>query len=132
MSEVSAALKELLRRLSERYLLVAGVSGRKTEDAFDLIGLEDVVYSGNHRFEILRDGVRSDEGPPEIVSQADIVVDGVDRRGRGLAAAIYRAYPRIESPAQSLFFARQAKTVTGLRFGDDDGSSAAAVDHGSN
>jgi trehalose 6-phosphate phosphatase len=56
MSEVPAELRELLRRLSESYLLVAGISGRKTEDAFDLIGLEDVVYFGNHGFEILRDG----------------------------------------------------------------------------
>jgi trehalose 6-phosphate phosphatase len=56
MSEVSAELKELLERLSEKYLLVAGISGRKTEDALDLVGLADVVYFGNHGFEILRDG----------------------------------------------------------------------------
>ena len=56
MSEVSEELRDLLRRLSEKYLLVAGISGRKTEDAFDLIGLEDVLYFGNHGFEILRDG----------------------------------------------------------------------------
>src|SRR5215210_1973267 len=56
MSEVPGELKDLLRNLSEKYLLVAGISGRKTEDAFDLIGLEDVIYFGNHGFEILRDG----------------------------------------------------------------------------
>jgi trehalose 6-phosphate phosphatase len=56
MSEVPAELKELLGRLSELYLLVAGISGRKTEDALDLVGLTDVVYFGNHGFEILRDG----------------------------------------------------------------------------
>ena len=56
MSEVSEELKGLLRQLSEQYLLVAGISGRKTQDAFDLIGLEDLVYFGNHGFEILRDG----------------------------------------------------------------------------
>jgi trehalose 6-phosphate phosphatase len=56
MSEVSDELKELIRQLSERYLLVAGISGRKTEDALDLVGLADVVYFGNHGFEILRDG----------------------------------------------------------------------------
>ena len=56
MSEVSEELKDLLRRLSETFLLVAGISGRKTEDAYDLIGLEDVLYFGNHGFEILRDG----------------------------------------------------------------------------
>ena len=64
MSEVPAELKELLRRLSERYLLVAGISGRKTEDAFDLVGLADVVYFGNHGFEILR------EGEVEVVPEA--------------------------------------------------------------
>ena len=56
MAEVPKELKELLRRLSEKYLLVAGISGRKTEDALDLVGLADVVYFGNHGFEILRDG----------------------------------------------------------------------------
>ena len=28
--------------------------------------------------EVLRVGVASEEGPPEIISEADIVVDGVD------------------------------------------------------
>jgi trehalose 6-phosphate phosphatase len=56
MSEVPAELKELLQRLTERYLLVASISGRKTEDALELVGLEKVVYFGNHGFELLRDG----------------------------------------------------------------------------
>src|SRR5215210_958236 len=56
MSEVSEELKDSLRRLSGQYLLVAAISGRKTQDAFGLIGLEDIVYFGNHGFEILRDG----------------------------------------------------------------------------
>ena len=56
MSEVPAELKEVLRRLSGEYLLVAGISGRKTEDARRLVGLENIVYFGNHGFEILRDG----------------------------------------------------------------------------
>jgi trehalose 6-phosphate phosphatase len=56
MSEVSEELRGLLRELSARYLLVAGISGRKTQDALDLIGLDEVVYFGNHGFEILRDG----------------------------------------------------------------------------
>ena len=64
MSEVPAEIKESLRRLSEKYLLVAGISGRKTEDAFDLVGLADVVYFGNHGFEILR------EGEVEVVPEA--------------------------------------------------------------
>jgi trehalose 6-phosphate phosphatase len=39
MAEVPKQIKDLLRRLSEKYLLVAGISGRKTEDALDLVGL---------------------------------------------------------------------------------------------
>lgn len=56
MSEVPEELRGLLRELNEKYLLVAGISGRKTEDALDLVGLKEMVYFGNHGFEILRDG----------------------------------------------------------------------------
>jgi trehalose 6-phosphate phosphatase len=56
MSEISDEIRDSLRRLSRECLLVAAISGRKTEDALGLLGLEDVVYFGNHGFEILRDG----------------------------------------------------------------------------
>jgi trehalose 6-phosphate phosphatase len=36
--------------------------------------------------EILRVGVRSDEGPPEIVTEADLVVDNVEGVGEVLRA----------------------------------------------
>jgi hypothetical protein len=41
------------------------------------VGLGEMVYSGNHGFEIVRVGVTSEEGPPEITAEADLVVDGV-------------------------------------------------------
>jgi trehalose 6-phosphate phosphatase len=56
LAEVSTELKECLRRSSERYLLLAGISGRGPEDALALVGLADIVYFGNHGFEILRGG----------------------------------------------------------------------------
>ena len=56
MSEVPEELRELLRDLSERYHVVAGISGRAAEDALQLVGLEELVYYGNHGFEILRGG----------------------------------------------------------------------------
>jgi trehalose 6-phosphate phosphatase len=79
MSEVPTELRELLRRISERYLLVAGISGRKTEDAFELIGLDAVVYFGNHGFEILRDG--EVEIIPEAAPYVE-AVEGLERRAR--------------------------------------------------
>jgi trehalose 6-phosphate phosphatase len=56
MSEIPEELRDLLRRLSGKYRVVAGISGRSAEDAFQLVGLEELVYYGNHGFEILRDG----------------------------------------------------------------------------
>ena len=56
MSEVPEELQQLLRLLSGRCRVVAGVSGRAAEDAFRLVGLEEIVYYGNHGFEVLRDG----------------------------------------------------------------------------
>ena len=56
MSEVPEELRELLQRLCGRYRVVAGISGRAAEDAFRLVGLEEIVYYGNHGFEILRGG----------------------------------------------------------------------------
>ncbi len=55
-AEVSRELQRLLRRLSGSYRVVAGISGRSALDAFRLVGLEEIVYYGNHGFEVLRDG----------------------------------------------------------------------------
>ena len=76
MSEVPVEIKEYLRRLSERHLLVGGISGRKTEDAFDLVGLADVVYFGNHGFEALR------EGEVEVVPEASPYLEKVEELER--------------------------------------------------
>ena len=79
MARVPEELKDLLGRLNERYLLVAGVSGRKTEDARDLVGLEGLVYFGNHGFEILRDG--EVEVIPEALPYLE-KVEELERRAR--------------------------------------------------
>ena len=79
MSEVPEELRELLRHLSGRCRVVAGVSGRAAKDALRLVGLDEVVYYGNHGFEILRD----DE--VEIVPEAapyKEAVEELERRAR--------------------------------------------------
>jgi trehalose 6-phosphate phosphatase len=99
LSEVSEELKELLAELNEKYLLVAGISGRKTEDARDLVGLEDMVYFGNHGFEILRDGEVEviDEALPyleKVQELESIARDELEPRGamieeKGITASIH-------------------------------------------
>jgi trehalose 6-phosphate phosphatase len=79
MSEVPEELRELLRHLSGRCSVVAGVSGRAAKDTLRLVGLDEVVYYGNHGFEILRD----DE--VEIVPEAapyKEAVEELERRAR--------------------------------------------------
>ena len=125
MSEVSEELKDLLRRLSERYLLVAGISGRKTEDGFDLIGLEDVVYFGNHGFEILRDGEVEviPEALPylekvqelEHLAREELVPQGAFVEEKGITASIhYRNVPP-EVGERCVEFARREGERLGLR-----------------
>lgn len=79
MSEVPEELRELLRRLSQRYRVVAGVSGRTTEDALRLVGLEEVVYYGNHGFEVLRG--REIELVPEAAPYKE-AVEELERKAR--------------------------------------------------
>jgi trehalose 6-phosphate phosphatase len=56
ISEVPEELRALLRRLNGACRVVAGISGRAAEDALRLVGIEEIVYYGNHGFEVLRDG----------------------------------------------------------------------------
>jgi trehalose 6-phosphate phosphatase len=125
MSEVSEELKELLRQLSAQYLLVAGISGRKTEDAFDLIELVDVVYFGNHGFEILRDGEVEviPEALPylekvqelERLAREELAPQGAFIEEKGITASIhYRNVPR-EVGEKCVEFVKREGERLGLR-----------------
>jgi len=52
LSEVPEATRTELARLSSRYHLVACLSGRAGEEARRLVGLDAVVYVGNHGLEL--------------------------------------------------------------------------------
>ena len=125
MSEVPDELKELLGRLSERYLLVAGISGRKTEDALDLVGLADVVYFGNHGFEILRDG--EVEVTPEALPYLEKVQElennarrelaplGAFVEEKGITASIHYRNAPPEVGERSVDFVKREGERLGLR-----------------
>src|SRR5215211_5722680 len=99
MSEISDELKWSLQRLSREFLLVATISGRKTQDAFGLIGLEDIVYFGNHGFEILRDGEVEviPEAMPylgsvqelERLAREELAPDGAFVEEKGITASVH-------------------------------------------
>ena len=68
------ATREVLRRLASR-ATVAVVSGRALADAKALVGLEELVYAGNHGFEI--------RGPDGTALSREIGAEFVDDVGAG-------------------------------------------------
>ena len=125
ISEISEELEDSLRRLSGRYLLVAVISGRKTQDAFGLIGLDDIVYFGNHGFEILRDGEVEviPEALPylerveelEHLAREELAPGGAYVEEKGITASVhYRNAPR-EVGERSVEFMKGEGERLGLR-----------------
>ena len=71
----------LLRSLSERYGLVACVSGRRALEARRLVGVEGIAYAGNHGFELLMPGEEAPSFDPSIEGrerQAEEFLAGFD------------------------------------------------------
>jgi trehalose 6-phosphate phosphatase len=53
---VSEEARQVLSELSGSYGLVGCISGRRAEEARDLVGLDDIGYAGNHGLELLLPG----------------------------------------------------------------------------
>ncbi|HEY8842491.1 MAG TPA: trehalose-phosphatase, partial [Gaiellaceae bacterium] len=58
LAEVPEETRTELRRLVERYAVVACVSGRSGEEARRLVGVEGVVYIGVHGLELAPEAER--------------------------------------------------------------------------
>lgn len=61
--------RALVEGLARRYALVSIVSGRSADALRSIVGLEGVVYVGNHGLEILGDGGREVLVPPDLVQR---------------------------------------------------------------
>ena len=125
MSEISDEIRDSLQRLSRECLLVAAISGRKTQDAYGLIGLDDVVYFGNHGFEILRDGevevilealpYLSSVEELEQLARKELAPGGAYVEEKGITASVhYRNAPR-EIGERSVEFVKDEGERLGLR-----------------
>ncbi|HEX7244693.1 MAG TPA: trehalose-phosphatase [Solirubrobacterales bacterium] len=66
LAAVPARATELLRELSERYGLVACISGRRALEARRLVGVDGIAYAGNHGFELLLPGEETPALDPAI------------------------------------------------------------------
>src|SRR5215216_1201516 len=125
MSEISDEIRDSLRRLSRKCLLVAAISGRKTEDALGLLGLEDVVYFGNHGFEILRDGEVEviPEALPylerveelEQLAREELAPEGAFVEEKGITASVHYRNVGREVGERSVEFVKNEGERLGLR-----------------
>jgi trehalose 6-phosphate phosphatase len=61
---------DVLRGLAGRYALVACVTGRPAVDARSIVGVEELIYSGNHGLELLRPGATAPELDPAVADRA--------------------------------------------------------------
>src|ERR687889_1498966 len=125
MSEVPEGIRESLERLARECLLVAAISGRKTQEARELVGIEDVVYFGNHGFEILRDGEVEviPEALPylervqelERLARKELAPEGAFVEEKGITASVhYRNVPP-EVGERSVEFVKREGERLGLR-----------------
>jgi trehalose 6-phosphate phosphatase len=77
--------REVLRRLNDRYALVACVSGRAGADAREIVGVSELVYVGNHGLELMAEA-------DEWTGRLRDFLAGVDWRrleDKGLTAALH-------------------------------------------
>ena len=83
--------RDVLSELVERFALVACVSGRRALDARRIVGVEGVLYAGNHGFEVLLPGEDEPRGDPALGGRVDAARDFVGALDEGeLTAAELR------------------------------------------
>ncbi|HKH14665.1 MAG TPA: trehalose-phosphatase [Solirubrobacterales bacterium] len=113
--------REVLRQLVGRYALVACVTGRRALEARWIVGVEELVYSGNHGLELLRPRATDPELDPAIADDArrarDFVLDldaadvsaaGLRLESKGPIQAIHWRGAEDEAAAK-----RQAELIAG-------------------
>jgi trehalose 6-phosphate phosphatase len=62
--------RAVLRDLARRYALVACITGRRALEARRIVGIEEIVYSGNHGLEHLPPGAAEPELAPAVADGA--------------------------------------------------------------
>jgi trehalose-phosphatase len=74
-ARVPAGTAATLADLAERYLLVACISGRDALDARRVVGLDQLVYVGNHGLEFLMPGDEEPALDPRVGANASLAED---------------------------------------------------------
>jgi trehalose 6-phosphate phosphatase len=103
--------RDVLRELADRFAMVACVTGRRALEARRIVGVEELLYSGNHGLELLRAGgadpdldpavVRDTRRAREFVLESKGPIQALHWRGAGDEAAAEDHARRIASWAEA-------------------------------
>lgn len=80
-ASVPEETRATLRALASRYGLVGCLSGRRSLEARRIVGVDDLVYVGNHGFESLAPGEEEPRVDPAVAARAEVArefVAGLD------------------------------------------------------
>ena len=115
-ARVSTACRESLAVLAKHLAVVAGVSGRPAAEAREMVGIDEMVYIGNHGYERWAGGkvelVPGVEGYPAriktVLDQFDkrVAIEGIIVENKGPTASIhYRRCRDYEAALQAILSA---------------------------
>ncbi|MEE8583147.1 MAG: trehalose-phosphatase [Dehalococcoidales bacterium] len=121
---VSPANRRYLARLTPRLALAAAVSGRAVADVRRLVGIDGVVYVGNHGLEHWAGGraelARGAEGYPAIIQEVtdelgrELQEAGIIIENKGVSASIhYRLSPDPDATGKRVMAAINASAQAG-------------------
>ena len=98
---LSPTMKDVILRLSKKFQMVAVVSGRPVEDVKRMIGIEGLLYVGNHGMEYMKNGrihveeetkryiQRINEAACKIKNEESCNAEGVLLEDKGLCFSIH-------------------------------------------
>ena len=103
-ANVPPVTQDELRRLSERYALVACISGRSSSDARRVVGLDELVYVGEHGLELVPEAREWSER----LLTFSATVDWEDVERKPLTATFH--YRRAENETEAVQFLEAVAT----------------------
>ena len=117
-ARVPEATREALRRLAGRYALVACISGRSSEEARWIVGVEKIFYVGTHGLELAPDAEVWREQIEHFAATVEWAPEWTENKGLSLSFH-YRQSPEPELAHQSLERIAESAEEVGLyyRFG---------------
>lgn len=97
LTQMSDAMRDSLRNIANSgKAFVAVISGRDVDGVKEKIGLENVIYSGNHGLEVLYpNGTRHNQGiPRDVADNFDKMIDQLNREVRKSWFVLVRCFER--------------------------------------